>query len=78
LYAIGNLVLAVNKRSYAVLLVLRAIQSLGASAAYAISFGVVADICVPSERGGMLGPIGMALNLGTCVGPVVGGVRSAL
>lgn len=74
LYLIGNLGLALNKRSYAVLLVLRAIQSLGASAAYAISFGVVADICVPSERGGMLGPISMALNLGACVGPVVGGV----
>lgn len=74
LYVIGNLGLALNESSYAVLLVLRAIQSLGASAAYAISFGVVADICVPSERGGMLGPIGMALNLGTCIGPVVGGV----
>jgi len=74
LYVIGNLGLALNKRNYAVLLVLRAIQSLGASAAYAISFGVVADVCVPSERGQMLGPISMAMNLGTCVGPVVGGV----
>lgn len=74
LYTVGNLGLALNKHSYAVLLVLRAVQSLGASAAYAISFGVVADVCVPSERGRMLGPIGMALNLGACVGPVVGGV----
>ncbi|KAI4638559.1 hypothetical protein J4E93_009859 [Alternaria ventricosa] len=74
LYVIGNLGLALNKRNYAVLLVLRAIQSFGASAAYAISFGVVADVCVPSERGQMLGPISMAMNLGTCVGPVVGGV----
>ncbi|KAI4909162.1 hypothetical protein J4E85_011634 [Alternaria conjuncta] len=74
LYVIGNLGLALNERNYAVLLVLRAIQSLGASAAYAISFGVVADVCVPSERGQMLGPISMAMNLGTCVGPVVGGV----
>ncbi|KAI4639522.1 uncharacterized protein J4E78_010933 [Alternaria triticimaculans] len=74
LYVIGNLGLALNKRNYTVLLVLRAIQSLGASAAYAISFGVVADVCVPSERGQMLGPISMAMNLGTCVGPVVGGV----
>ncbi|KAH6865488.1 major facilitator superfamily domain-containing protein [Alternaria rosae] len=74
LYVIGNLGLALNKRNYVVLLVLRAIQSLGASAAYAISFGVVADVCVPSERGQMLGPISMAMNLGTCIGPVVGGV----
>lgn len=74
LYVIGNLGLALNKRNYVGLLILRAIQSLGASAAYAISFGVVADVCVPSERGQMLGPISMAMNLGTCIGPVIGGV----
>ena len=73
LYVIGNLGLALNRKSYVVLLVLRALQSLGASAAYAVSFGVVADVCVPSERGRMLGPVSMALNLGACVGPVVGG-----
>ncbi|TFB01532.1 putative transporter AQR1, partial [Trichoderma ghanense] len=74
LYVIANIGLAVNTSNYAVLLVLRAIQSLGASAAYAISFGVVADVCESSDRGRMLGPISMALNLGACVGPVVGGV----
>lgn len=73
LYALGNLGLALNKSSLAALLVLRAIQSLGASAALAVSYGVVADVCVPSERGRMLGPVSMALNLGACVGPVVGG-----
>lgn len=40
---------------------------------YAISFGVVAALCPPSERGRMLGPLSMALNLGACVGPVAGG-----
>ena len=73
IYAFGNLGLALNKSSYAALLVLRALQSLGASAALAVSYGVVADICVPSERGRTLGPVSMALNLGACVGPVVGG-----
>ena len=73
LYICGNLGLAINKRSYAVLIALRAVQSLGASAAFAVSYGVVADICVPSERGSMLGPVSMALNLGACIGPVVGG-----
>jgi multidrug resistance protein len=73
LYVVGNLGLALNRKSYAVLLVLRALQSLGASAAYAVSFGVVADVCVPSDRGKMLGPVSMALNLGACVGPVIGG-----
>ena len=74
LYAISNLGLALNKSRYASLLVLRALQSLGASAALAVSYGVVADICVPSERGRMLGPISMALNLGACVGPIIGGL----
>jgi MFS family permease len=73
LYVIGNIGLAINKSSYVALLLLRCVQSLGASAAYAISFGVVADVCVPSERGRMLGPINIALNLGTCIGPLVGG-----
>jgi len=73
LYTVGNLGLALNKSSYVALLTLRAIQSLGASAALAISYGVVADICIPSERGSMLGPVSMALNLGACVGPVIGG-----
>jgi multidrug resistance protein len=73
IYVVGNLALALNRHNYVALLVLRALQSLGASAAYAVSFGVVADVCVPSERGGMLGPLSMALNLGACVGPVIGG-----
>ena len=72
-YAFGNLGLALNRSSYAALLVLRALQSVGASAALAVSYGVVADVCVPSERGRMLGPVSMALNLGACVGPVIGG-----
>ncbi|KAL8812182.1 MAG: hypothetical protein Q9200_001222 [Gallowayella weberi] len=73
LYALGNLGLALTKSSYAALLVLRALQSVGASAALAVSYGVVADICAPNERGRMLGPVSMALNLGACVGPVIGG-----
>ncbi|KAA6414326.1 MAG: major facilitator superfamily [Lasallia pustulata] len=74
LYMLANLGLALNKHSYGVLLGLRTLQSLGASAASAVSYGVVADVCVPAERGSMLGPISMLLNLGACVGPVVGGL----
>ncbi|KAL9593093.1 MAG: hypothetical protein Q9219_007679 [cf. Caloplaca sp. 3 TL-2023] len=74
IYLVGNLGLAVNEHSYGVLVALRALQSLGASAAFAVSYGVVADVCVPSERGKMLGPVSMALNLGACIGPVIGGL----
>ena len=70
---LSNLGLAVEQHSYAALVVLRAFQSLGASAAFAVSYGVVADVCVPAERGSMVGPVSMALNLGTGVGPIVGG-----
>jgi MFS family permease len=70
---VGNLGLALNRNNYAVLLCLRVIQSLGASAAFAVAYGVVADVAVPSERGQIIGPLSMALNLGACVGPVIGG-----
>lgn len=70
IYAVSNIGLAVNERSFAALSTLRALQSLGASATYSIAFG--ADVCLPRDRGRMLGSIGMALNLGTCVGPVIG------
>ncbi|KAL8853981.1 MAG: hypothetical protein Q9221_001104 [Calogaya cf. arnoldii] len=73
-YVPSNLGLALARNSQATLPVLRAIQSLGASAASAIAYGVIADVCVPAERGSMVGPISMALNLGTCIGPIFGGV----
>jgi MFS family permease len=73
LFSVASLGLALNKSSYAALLVLRAIQSLGASAVLSVNYGTVADVCVPAKRGKMLGPVLAAGNLGTCVGPIVGG-----
>ena len=73
LYTVASLGLALNKHSYPALLILRALQSLGASAVLAIAFGVVADVCPPAERGSMLGPTQGAANLAVCVGPVLGG-----
>lgn len=73
LYALANLGLALNKNSYAALLVLRVLQSIGASSVVSIAYGVVADVCVPAERGRMLGPVMAATNLGACIGPVIGG-----
>lgn len=72
--ALANLGMALNKHNYGILLLFRALQSLGASAAFAISYGIVADICVPSEKGKMMGWVSMALNLGTCLGPIMGGL----
>lgn len=73
-YTVASLGLALNKISYAALLVLRAVQSLGASAVLAIAYGVIADVCPPAERGGMQGPTMGAANLAVCLGPVIGGL----
>ncbi|KAI4276223.1 MAG: hypothetical protein LQ337_002622 [Flavoplaca oasis] len=72
-YTLASLGLVLNRSSYAGLLVLRALQSLGSSAVLAIGYGVIADLCVPSERGAMQGPAMGAANLAVCIGPVVGG-----
>lgn len=73
-YTVASLGLALNKSSYAALLALRAVQSLGASAVLAIAYGVIADVCPPAERGGMQGPTMGAANLAVCLGPVIGGL----
>ena len=73
LYTIASLGLALNNHSYVGLLVLRALQSLGASAVLAVAYGVIADICVPAERGSMQGPAMGAANLAVCIGPILGG-----
>ncbi|KAF7592440.1 hypothetical protein BBP40_000288 [Aspergillus hancockii] len=78
IYTLANLGMSLNKHDYGLLLLFRALQSLGASAAFAISYGIVADVCVPSERGKMMGGVSMALNLGTCIGPILGGLVTHL
>lgn len=73
-FTLASLGLALNgTKSYAGLLILRALQSLGASAVLSLTYGVVADVAISSERGKMLGPIGAIGNLGVCIGPLVGG-----
>ena len=73
LYTIASLGLALNKHIYSLLLILRSLQSLGASAVLAVAFGVVADVCTPAERGAMLGPTQGAANVAVYVGRVIGG-----
>jgi len=55
IYVAASIGLAVQD-TYVALLVLRMLQSMGASATVAIGYGVVADIVTPAERGRMLGP----------------------
>ena len=73
LYDVSSLGLALTKTSYAGLLVLRAAQSLGASAVLSLSYGTIADITTPATRGKLLGPMLAMGNVGTCIGPIIGG-----
>ncbi|KAL2068164.1 hypothetical protein VTL71DRAFT_16262 [Oculimacula yallundae] len=73
LFTVSSLGLALNKSSYAALLVLRGLQSIGASCVLSVCYGTISDICVPAQRGKMLGPMMVAGNAGTSIGPVVGG-----
>jgi len=73
LYTIASLGLALNRSSYPALLILRAVQSLGASAVLSICYGTVADVSPSSSRGRILGPMMASSNLGTAIGPVLGG-----
>lgn len=74
-YVAASVALALNdlSGSYVGLLLLRALQALGASACASVTYGVVADVCIPAERGAMVGPAVSASNVGTVVGPVLGG-----
>lgn len=73
LYTAASLGLALSTGSYAALLLLRAMQSIGGSAVLSLAYGVVADLVTSAERGSMLGPMLASGNLGPCIGPIIGG-----
>ncbi|KAK7947784.1 uncharacterized protein PG986_008670 [Apiospora aurea] len=76
-YTVGSIGLVVNDlagRKYAALLLLRALQAFGSSACATTIWGVVSDVCIPAERGAMVGPVISISNVGTVIGPVVGGL----
>ncbi|MCJ1351613.1 MAG: hypothetical protein MMC33_001597 [Icmadophila ericetorum] len=76
IYVAASIGLALQ-HDYAALLILRMLQSAGASATVAIGYGVVADIARPAERGAMVGPTLVGSNIGPVLGPLIGGPLSA-
>ena len=62
------------QRSYAVLLVLRMLQSAGSSATIALGYGVIGDIAAPHERGKYVGLLVVCFRSAPALGPVIGGV----
>ncbi|KUI53184.1 Quinidine resistance protein 2 [Cytospora mali] len=73
LYFSANLGIALQD-SYAALVVLRCLQSAGSSGTIAISYGVIADITTPAERGSYVGIVLEFTNAAPCLGPVIGGI----
>lgn len=78
IFTVASLCLAINdisgNRSYVALILLRAVSALGVAACASITYGVVSDVCIPAQRGTMVGPAISAANVGTVLGPVVGGL----
>lgn len=72
-YMLANVGLAVQT-AYPALLLLRMLQSAGASATIGIGYGVVGDISEASERGGYMGILACGPNIAPGLGPVIGGV----
>ena len=73
IYLAANIGLA-TQRSYAALLVLRCLQSMGSSGTIALGYGVIADVGTPAERGKYLGPVAAGIMLAPAIGPTVGGL----
>lgn len=78
IFTVASLGLAINdisgNKSYVALILLRAMSAPGVSACASITYGVVSDVCVPAQWGTMVGPAIRAANVGTVLGPVVGGL----
>ncbi|KAI9848523.1 MAG: hypothetical protein M1837_007192 [Sclerophora amabilis] len=73
LYFAANVGLALQN-SYTALVILRCLQSAGASGTIAIAYGVIADIAPPAERGSYVGILMGFTNAAPCLGPVIGGI----
>lgn len=73
LYVAANVGLALQS-SFPALFVLRMVQSAGISGSYAVTYGVVADLFSPAERGGYSGIVSFVLNTPPSIGPVISGL----
>ncbi|CAI7569748.1 unnamed protein product [Penicillium glandicola] len=72
-YTAANIGLALQN-SFAVLLVLRCLQSAGSSGTVAFGYGVIADITTAAERGKYIGPMAAGVMVAPALGPVIGGL----
>ncbi|KAI0131936.1 major facilitator superfamily domain-containing protein [Xylariales sp. AK1849] len=69
----SNIGIALQK-SYAVLFVLRMMQSAGSSGTYGAAYGVLSDIATMNERGSYVGSLILFTSAAPSFGPVIAGV----
>ncbi|KAH8668069.1 major facilitator superfamily domain-containing protein [Tricladium varicosporioides] len=72
-YLAANIGLAFSA-NFAVLMVLRGLQSAGSAATVSLSIGVISDIATGEERGHFIGVAQAIANAGQLLGPVCGGL----
>lgn len=73
LFGVGSLVVAASP-SFAVLLIGRAVQAVGAGGIFPVASAVIGDTFPEERRGAALGIIGAVFGLAFLAGPVLGGV----
>jgi EmrB/QacA subfamily drug resistance transporter len=73
LFAAGSLVVALSP-TFAVLLLGRAIQGLGAGGIFPVASAVIGDTFPVEKRGSALGLIGAVFGIAFLIGPILGGV----
>jgi len=76
MFALGSLVVALSP-TFAVLLVGRALQGLGAGGIFPVASAVIGDTFPPEKRGSALGLIGAVFGLAFIIGPILGGIMLA-
>jgi EmrB/QacA subfamily drug resistance transporter len=75
LFALGSLVVSLAPQNlFAVVLIGRALQGLGAGGIFPVASAVIGDTFPPEKRGGALGLIGAVFGLAFLVGPILGGI----
>ncbi len=73
LFAVGSVV-AITAPSYAILLVARAIQALGAGGIFPVATATIGDVVPPNRRGAALGMVAATWGLAAVIGPSLGGL----
>jgi MFS family permease len=73
LFALGSLVVAIAP-TFALLLVGRAVQGLGAGGIFPVASAVIGDTFPAEKRGSALGLIGAVFGVAFLFGPIIGGV----